>query len=146
MCIFRSLVSPVVSNEAAPASLENNNGGSFKIPVKLLRIDNVFVIKTEINEEEKFIIHVGTAEKGCECHKCGKHTDEFKRYGAPVLLRHLDTYGYETYLTRCSTFSPLSSHQTEAALCLKNGSQTRPLYEKAISLQICRSDAKGRAP
>jgi len=98
MCIFRSLVSPVVSNEAAPASLENNNGGSFNIPVKLLRIDNVFVIKTEINEEEKFIIHVGTAEKGCECHKCGKHADEFKRYGAPVLLRHLDTCGYETYL------------------------------------------------
>ena len=49
-------------------------------------------------------------------------------------------------LTRCSTFSPLSSHQTEAAFFLKNGLQPRPLYEKEISLQVCWLNATGRAP
>ena len=65
------IVRPFVSNEINPAAFENNNGGSFNIPVKSLRIDNIFVIKTECNEEGKLIIYVETAEKGCKCHKCG---------------------------------------------------------------------------
>ena len=89
---------PVASNGISPVSLENNNGDSFNIPVKLLRIPDVSVIKTEINEEGKLIIHAKTIEKGTECHKCGKHTNEFKRYGDPILLRHLDICGYETYI------------------------------------------------
>ncbi len=89
---------PVVSNEVIPVSLENNNGGSFSIPIKVLGIPNISVIKTEINEDGKLIIHAESTEKGTECHKCGKHINEFKRYGEPILLRHLDTYGYETYI------------------------------------------------
>ena len=70
MCVSLPVV-PVVSNKIRPASLENNNGGTFNIPVELLKIQDIFVIKTEINEDRKFIIYVNTAEKGTECHKCG---------------------------------------------------------------------------
>jgi len=90
--------SPYVFNGIFPASFENNNGGTFNIPVELLRIPGIFITKTEINEEGKFIIYADTEEKGTECHKCGKFADKFKRHGDPILLRHLDICGYEIYL------------------------------------------------
>ena len=59
MCAFI----PYAFNEISPASFGNNNGGTFNIPVELLRIKDIFIIKTEINEEGKFIIYVKTTKK-----------------------------------------------------------------------------------
>jgi len=50
-------------NGISPASFGNNNGGTFNIPAELLKIHDIYVIKTDINEEGKFIIYVETTKK-----------------------------------------------------------------------------------
>jgi transposase len=127
MCIFR----PSFSNEINPAPLENNNGGSFSIPVKVLGIPGIFITKTEINEDGKLIIYAESAEKGTECHKCGRHAGEFKRYGDPVLLRHVDICGYETYIC----IRP----KIYACACDKNSTTTQVLPWRTKNIAITKA-------
>lgn len=127
MCVSLPVV-PVVSSKINPVSLENNNGGSFSIPVKILGIPDIFITKTEINEDGKLIIYVESTEKGSECHKCGKHINEFKRYGDPILLRHLDICYYETYVW----LRP----KIYACACCGNAATTQilPWYTKNVAI------------
>jgi len=74
-----------------------NPAPTFSIPVEALGLQNVELIKVELNRANEFIITVASTKKEIPCHKCGHPTEPHGK-GQTVRLRHLPILGKKTFI------------------------------------------------
>jgi len=61
-------------------------------------VENVEILNTETNETGQLIITVRNTEESTGCHSCGKQATELYGYADVRVVRHVESFGLETYV------------------------------------------------
>lgn len=66
--------------------------------IKLLKIPNIKIIKTELTYEDKILIHVETDYETIHCRKCGKETEKYHGLAREIQLRHFPILDHPVFI------------------------------------------------